>query len=352
MLILMQQTATQADIERVLATVVELGFQARPIPGEQRMAIGVVGNDRQIDGSRLEALPGVREIIHVSAPYKLVSREWKKSDTEIRLFNGTVVGGKGIVVMGGPCSVESEEQIMEAAAFVAAMGGAVLRGGAYKPRSSPYSFQGMGEEGLKILARAREKYGLAIITEAIDGESADRVADYADIIQIGARNMQNFALLRHVGKLDKPVLLKRGISATIKELLLAAEYILSEGNEKVILCERGIRSFDDATRNVMDIAAIPILKQLSHLPVIADPSHGTGLRNKVIPMSRAAVAAGADGLIVEMHPHPEKALSDGMQSLYPEQFGELVREVGKIAAVLDRSVLSISSRGIREILEG
>ncbi|HEY9765632.1 MAG TPA: 3-deoxy-7-phosphoheptulonate synthase [Chroococcales cyanobacterium] len=338
MLILMQQTANQADIERVMATVVELGFQARPIPGEQRMAIGVVGNDRQIDGSRLEGLPGVLEIIHVSAPYKLVSREWKKKNTEILLSNGVLLGGEKVVVMGGPCSVESEEQIMEAASFVAAMGGTVLRGGAYKPRSSPYSFQGMGEEGLKILARAREKYGLAIITEAIDSESADRVAAYADIIQIGARNMQNFALLRHVGKLDKPVLLKRGISATLKELLLAAEYILSEGNEKVMLCERGIRSFDDATRNVMDIAAIPILKQLSHLPVIADPSHGTGLRNKVIPMSRAAVAAGADGLIVEMHPHPENALSDGMQSLYPEQFGELVREVGKIAAVLDRSV--------------
>jgi 3-deoxy-7-phosphoheptulonate synthase len=334
----MQQTANQADIERVMATVVELGFQARPIPGEQRMAIGVVGNDRQIDGSRLEGLPGVLEIIHVSAPYKLVSREWKKKNTEILLSNGVLLGGEKVVVMGGPCSVESEEQIMEAASFVAAMGGTVLRGGAYKPRSSPYSFQGMGEEGLKILARAREKYGLAIITEAIDSESADRVAAYADIIQIGARNMQNFALLRHVGKLDKPVLLKRGISATLKELLLAAEYILSEGNEKVMLCERGIRSFDDATRNVMDIAAIPILKQLSHLPVIADPSHGTGLRNKVIPMSRAAVAAGADGLIVEMHPHPENALSDGMQSLYPEQFGELVREVGKIAAVLDRSV--------------
>lgn len=338
MLILMQQTATPADIERVMATVRELGFQAKPIPGEQRTAIGVVGNDRRVDSTRIEGLPGVMEVVHVSAPYKLVSREWKGEDTVITLPNGTEIGGRRVAVMGGPCAVESESQIFTAAEQVAAAGATILRGGAFKPRTSPYAFQGMGEEGLKLLAAAGKKYDLAVVTEAIDPASADAVAEWADLIQIGARNMQNYALLRYVGRLRKPVVLKRGISATLKELLLAAEYLMSEGNDQVILCERGIRSFDDTTRNVLDLAAIPILKQLSHLPVIADPSHGTGLRNKVIPMARAAVAAGADGVIVEMHPQPEKALSDGMQSLYPAQFEELVREIERVAGAIDRTL--------------
>ena len=338
MLIVMQQKVTEADIERVVRIIEEMGYQARQIPGEQRVAIGVVGNDRQIDSSRIEGLPGVQQVIHVSAPYKLVSREWKSEDTVIALPNGTVIGGNAIAIMAGPCAVESEEQIMQAAEQVAAAGGTILRGGAFKPRTSPYSFQGMAEEGLKLLAQARERFNLAIVTEAIDQASADQVAAYADIIQIGARNMQNYALLRYVGQLKKPVLLKRGISATIKELLLAAEYLLSAGNEQVILCERGIRSFDDATRNVMDIAAIPIVKNLSHLPIIADPSHGTGLRHKVTAMARAAIAAGADGVIIEMHPSPEHAFSDGTQSLYPDQLVSLVREVERIAAAVDRTM--------------
>lgn len=342
MLVVMKQKATAADIERVVRVIGELGYQARQIPGEQRVAIGVVGNDRQVDGTRVAGLPGVAEIIHVSAPYKLVSREWKNQATTIKLSNGTVIGGPAVVVMGGPCAVENEGQLMEAAAQVAAAGSTVLRGGAFKPRTSPYSFQGLGEEGLKLLAKARERFNLAIITEAIDQNSADLVAQYADIIQIGARNMDNYALLRYVGKLNKPVLLKRGNSATIKEWLLAAEYIVSEGNEQVILCERGIRGFDTYSRNVMDIAAIPYLKQVSHLPVIADPSHGTGLRMQVTAMARAAIAAGADGVIVEMHPHPDEAFSDGMQSLDPEQFMQLMTEVQNIAKAVDRTIMQLS----------
>lgn len=338
MLIVMEQSATSADVQRVVHAIERMGYTARAIPGEQRTAIGVVGNDKRVDSSTIEGLPGVREVIHVSAPYKLVSREWKRADTIITLPNGTTIGGRDVCIMGGPCAIESEEQIMLAAEIVRRAGGTVLRGGAFKPRTSPYSFQGLGEQGLKVMARARERYGLALVTEAIDLASADLIAGYADIIQIGARNMQNFALLKHVGKLEKPILLKRGLSATIKELLLAAEYVVSEGNEQVILCERGIRSFDDSTRNVMDIAAVPVLKHLSHLPTIADPSHGTGRRDKVTVMARAAIAAGADGLIIEMHPEPERALSDGMQSLYPDQFTAMVREVERVASAIDRSV--------------
>jgi 3-deoxy-7-phosphoheptulonate synthase len=334
----MEQNATDEDIARVNDAIKDLGFEARPIAGEQRTAIGVVGNDKRVDSSRIEGLPGVREVIHVSAPYKLVSREWKKEPTVIRLDNGTEIGGKAVVVMGGPCAVENEEQIMRAAEIVRNAGATVLRGGAFKPRSSPYSFQGLARQGLELLAKAKSKFKLAVVTEAIDTQSADMIAEYADIVQIGARNMQNFSLLKHVGKLKKPILLKRGLSATIKELLLAAEYIVSEGNEQVILCERGIRSFDDSTRNVLDIAAVPVVKSMSHLPTIADPSHGTGRRDKVTVMARAAIAAGADGLIVEMHPEPERALSDGMQSLYPEQFREMMREVERVALAIDRSV--------------
>jgi 3-deoxy-7-phosphoheptulonate synthase len=291
-----------------------------------------------VDASRLEALPGVLQIIHVSQPYKQVSREWREEPTIIELANGTRIGGNEVVMMAGPCSVESESQILGMAQQIRDAGATVLRGGAFKPRSSPYSFQGMAEAGLRLLARARDETGLAIVTEAIDPEGVDLVAQYADIIQIGARNMQNFSLLRRAGRSGRPVLLKRGIAATINELLLSAEYILAEGNGQVILCERGVRSFDTHTRNLLDLTAIPVVKALSHLPIIADPSHGTGLRSKVIPMGRAAVAAGADGLIVEVHPDPEHALSDGAQSLYPSQFEELMTQAGEIARAIGRDL--------------
>lgn len=338
MLVVMQHGATEEQIRRVVDTIEELGYGARAIPGAQRTAVGLVGNDGRVDASRLAALPGVKEIIHVSQPYKQVSREWKDEPTIIRLPGGVTIGGDEVVVMAGPCSVESEEQILEAARRVRDAGGVILRGGAFKPRTSPYSFQGLGERGLELLAKAREATGLLTVTEAMDPESMDLVAQYADIIQIGARNMQNFSLLKRAGKSEKPVLLKRGPAATITELLLSAEYLLAEGNGKVILCERGIRSFDTTTRNLFDVTAVPIVHELSHLPIIADPSHGTGRRDKVIPMARAAVAAGADGVMIEVHPHPDRALSDGAQSLYPEQFEQLMREIAVIAEAIGRRV--------------
>ncbi|NIN70332.1 MAG: 3-deoxy-7-phosphoheptulonate synthase, partial [Gemmatimonadetes bacterium] len=330
--------ATDAEVQRVVDTIEELGYEARPMPGRQRTAVGLVGNDGRVDASRLAALAGVKEIIHVTQPYKQVSREWKKESTVVQLPGGLRIGGTDVVVIAGPCSVESEEQILAAACAVRESGASLLRGGAFKPRTSPYSFQGLGEEGLKLLAKAREETGLLVVTEAMDPESVDLVAQYADIIQIGARNMQNFSLLKRAGRTGKPVLLKRGIAATITELLLSAEYLLAEGNQDVILCERGIRGFDNATRNVLDVSAIPVVHGLSHLPIIADPSHGTGLRDKVIPMARAAVAAGADGVMVEVHPRPDRALSDGAQSLYPEQFAELMGEIRVITEAIGRSV--------------
>jgi 3-deoxy-7-phosphoheptulonate synthase len=339
MLVVMSHSATPEQIQEVVDTIREMGYEAAPIPGKQRTAVGLIGNDGKVDASRLAALGGVLEIIHVSQPYKQVSREWREEPTIIELSNGTRIGGSEVVTMAGPCSVESEAQILASAHRLAAAGATVLRGGAFKPRTSPYSFQGMGEEGLKLLARAREETGLAIVTEAIDSESLELVAEYADIVQIGARNMQNFSLLRHAGRVGKPVLLKRGMAATIKDLLLSAEYILAEGNGQVILCERGVRGFDSHTRNLLDLTAIPVVKSLSHLPIIADPSHGTGLRAKVIPMARAAVAAGADGLIIEVHPDPEHALSDGAQSLFPEQFEELMQQVGVIARAIGRDLV-------------
>ena len=338
MLIVMHNSATPEEVDRVCAVITDMGFEPRPMPGEQRTAIGLVGNDTRVDDTRVRGLPGVARVIHVSAAYKQVSREWRKEPTIIELFNGARIGGDAIVVMGGPCGVESEDQLMRAAECVAETGAKVLRGGAFKPRTSPYAFQGMGEPGLELLAKARERFGLAIITEALDPRNAELVAQYADIVQIGARNMQNFALLKEVGQLGKPVMLKRGMAATIKEWLLAAEYVVNEGNGDVMLCERGIRSFDPATRNVMDVAAIPLVKRLTHLPVIGDPSHATGVREMVTPMARAAVAAGADGIIVETHPDPNAALSDGPQALYPDQFRALVREVDAIATVLGRGM--------------
>jgi 3-deoxy-7-phosphoheptulonate synthase len=338
MLIVMRHGAAEEDIRRVAATIEEMGYQARPMPGKQRTTIGLVGNDGRVDGSRLAALPGVQEIIHVTKPYKQVSREWKADSTLVRLPGGLTVGGDEVVVMAGPCSVESEQQILESARTVREAGATVLRAGAYKPRSSPYSFQGMGRAGLKLLARAREETGLLIVTEAMDAEEMDFVAEVADIIQLGARNMQNYSLLKRAGRSGKPILLKRGLSATIQELLLSAEYILAEGNPNVILCERGVRGFDPATRNIFDLSAIPVVHGLSHLPIIADPSHGTGHRDMVIPMARAAVAAGADGLLVEVHPSPDRALSDGAQSLYPEQFERMMKEARLIAEAIGRRV--------------
>jgi 3-deoxy-7-phosphoheptulonate synthase len=336
MLIVMERHAGEASVRRVIEAVNAMGYEARPIPGRQRVAIGVIGNDGRLDPSRIQSLPDVLEVIHVSQPYKQVSREWREEATIVTLSNGVEVGGVGVVVMAGPCAVESAEQILATAERVRAAGASVLRGGAFKPRSSPYTFQGLGEAGLKHLAMARERTGLAIVTEALDTDTLPAVADVADIVQIGARNMQNYSLLKMAGRLEKPVLLKRGMAATIRDLLLSAEYVVSEGNPKVILCERGVRSFDTQTRNMLDLTAIPVVHMLSHLPIIADPSHGTGLRGKVSPMARAAVAAGADGLLIEVHVHPEAALSDGAQSLDPAEFERLMDEVDPIARAVGR----------------
>jgi 3-deoxy-7-phosphoheptulonate synthase len=338
MLVVMEHGATDEQIARVVDVIREMGYQPRPMPGAQRTTVGLVGNDGRVDGSQLEALDGVAEVIHVSKPYKQVSREWTPENTLVTIAPGVTFGGSAIPIIAGPCSVESEQQIVLAAQQVRDAGGAALRGGAFKPRSSPYSFQGLGQAGLTLLARARAETGLLIVTEAMDAEGLDQVVEVADIVQLGARNMQNYSLLKHAGRCGKPILLKRGLSATIQELLLSAEYILAEGNRQVILCERGIRSFDQATRNLFDLSAVAVVHGLSHLPIVADPSHGTGHRDMVIPMARAAVAAGADGLLVEVHPAPDRALSDGAQSLYPEQFERMMKEVRLIAEAIGRRV--------------
>ena len=344
MLVVMQPNASAADIDKVCDEIVRQGFKPLPMPGAVRTAIGLLGDDAQVDWSYIEGLAGVANVLIVQKPYRQASREWKNESTIVEIAPGVRVGGRDVVVFAGPCSVESEAQILASAHAVRNAGAHALRGGAFKPRSSPYAFQGLGLEGLKLLALARNETGLAIVTEAMDERGADMVAEYADCIQIGARNMQNYSLLRHVGKLGKPVLLKRGMAATINDLLLSAEYVLSEGNPNVILCERGVRTFDSATRNLFDLTAIPVVQKLSHLPIVADPSHGTGLRDKVTPMARAAVAAGADGIIVEVHPTPDKALSDGAQSLYPEQFIELVRQLRLIAGAIDRQLAPTPDR--------
>jgi 3-deoxy-7-phosphoheptulonate synthase len=341
MLVVMQPKASSADIDRVCEEITRQGFKPLPMPGEVRTAIGLLGDDAKVDWSYIEGLPGVASVLIVQKPYRQAAREWRTESTVVEIAPGVRVGGDEIPVFAGPCSVESEAQILAAAHAVRAAGATALRGGAFKPRSSPYAFQGMGKQGLELLALARRETGLAIVTEAMDERGADLVAEYADCIQIGARNMQNYSLLRHVGTLGKPVLLKRGMAATINDLLLSAEYILSEGNPNVILCERGVRTFDSATRNLFDLTAIPVVHKLSHLPIVADPSHGTGLRDKVTPMARAAVAAGADGILVEVHPTPDKALSDGAQSLYPEQFTQLVKELRAIAGAIGRSIATL-----------
>ena len=332
----MDAAASAEDVARVVEAVETLGLQAHPIPGAQRTAIGITGNRGSVDSGAFENLPGVVEVIPVSAPYKLVSREAKRENTVVAVA-GVPVGGTSLAVIAGPCAVESEEQALAIGRRVREAGARLYRGGAFKPRTSPYSFQGLGEEGLKILAKVRSETGLGIVTEVLDTETAELVAEYADCLQIGARNMQNFSLLRKVGRLKVPVLLKRGMAATIEELLLSAEYLLAEGNYDVILCERGVRTFADHTRNTLDLSAIPYVQRISHLPILVDPSHGTGKRQKVLPLSRAAIAVGADGLLVEVHHNPEAALSDGPQALLPEMFTQLMGEIGALAPVVGRT---------------
>ncbi len=333
MLIVMKAEATDAQVEEVLKVIRDLGFKPHPMPGATRTAIGITGNQGAIDPAHFEMLSGVGEAIRVSKPYKLVGRDLKQDDTIVRV--GEVeVGGAEPAIIAGPCAVETYEQTMEIAEIVASCGVKLFRGGAFKPRTSPYAFQGLGEDGLKILSEARDRFGLSIVTEVLDTETADLVEEYADIMQVGARNMQNFSLLRRVGQARKPVMLKRGMSATLDELLLAAEYIMAEGNYNVILCERGVRTFADHTRNTLDLSIVPAVQNRSHLPIIVDPSHGTGKRHKVIPLARAAIAAGADGIMVEVHNHPEQALSDGPQALLPDMFKQLVAEVQAIHKVI------------------
>ena len=336
MLIVMDAGASAEDVARVVDTVQGLGLQAHPIPGAQRTAIGITGNRGTVDRGAFENLPGVTEVIPVSAPYKLVSREAKRENTVVSV-GGVLVGGQKLAVAAGPCAIESEARAVEIGRRVQEAGANLYRGGAFKPRTSPYSFQGLGAEGLKILSRVRAETGLPIVTEVLDTETAELVAEHADCLQVGARNMQNFSLLKKLGRIKKPVLLKRGMSATIEELLLSAEYLLAEGNYDVILCERGIRTFADHTRNTLDLSAVPYVQRISHLPIVVDPSHGTGKRAKVLPLSRAAVAVGADGLLIEVHDEPEHALSDGPQAILPEMFGELVLQLRRLAPVVGRT---------------
>jgi 3-deoxy-7-phosphoheptulonate synthase len=341
MLIVMQSHATEEQVRAVCDRIESLGLKAHPIPGSTRTAIGITGNKGAVDLGVLESMPGVLECIPVSKPYKLASRDVKEETTIVRVAtpSGQVaIGGNHVAVIAGPCAIESPEQAMTVAERVKSAGVRLFRGGAYKPRTSPYSFQGLGEPGLKILAEVRARFGLGIVTEAVDQESLELVEQYADVIQIGARNMQNFSLLKSAGRSKKPVLLKRGMSATLDEFLMAAEYVLAEGNYNVVLCERGVRTFSDFTRNTLDLAVVPAVQQRSHLPILVDPSHGTGRRQKVLPLSRAAVAVGADGLLIEVHHQPENALSDGMQSILPEELDQLLGEIRQIAGVLHRSV--------------
>src|SRR5690349_9102151 len=338
----MQAHASEEQVRAVCERVEALGYRAHALPGAQRTAIGVTGNRGEVEPGALEEMPGVQELIRVSKPYKLVSRDVKEENTVVG-FPGSdaTVGGKQLAIVAGPCAIESRDQAFTVAERVCRAGAQFFRGGAYKPRTSPYSFQGLGEVGLRIMAEIRDQFGMKIITEAIDHESLELVEEYADVIQIGTRNMQNFSLLKRAGRAKKPVLLKRGMSATLEEFFMAAEYIMSEGNYNVVLCERGVRTFADHTRNTLDLSLVPAVQRLSHLPIVVDPSHGTGKRNKVTPLSRAAVAVGADGLIVEVHTDPDKALSDGMQSLFPEQFEDLMAQVRQIAPVVGRTMPAI-----------
>jgi 3-deoxy-7-phosphoheptulonate synthase len=339
MLVVMQSRATTDEIRAICERIESLGFRAHSVEGTQRYAIAVTGDLRGIEAWGLEELPGVQEIIRISKPYKLVSRESKPENTIVRFPNSDVtIGGEEFAIIAGPCSVESRSQTLTVAEKVALAGARLFRGGAYKPRTSPYAFQGMGVEGLKILAEVRERFGMLIVTEAVDTEALDAIEDYADMIQIGARNMQNFSLLKRAGRSPLPVLLKRGLSATLEELLMAAEYIMSEGNRNVVLCERGVRTFADHSRNTLDLSVIPAAQKLSHLPIISDPSHGTGRRDRVAPLALASAAVGADGLMVEVHHDPDRALSDGAQSLYPDQFAAMVLQLRAILPVVHRTL--------------
>jgi len=337
MVIIFGADAKAEEITHVKERLREKGFNLHESKGVDHTVIGVIGDTLTVDIRDMQVLPGVVDAYRISSPYKLVSREFKKENTVIKIKD-VEIGGKEIAIMAGPCSVESEEQTFTIAEAVSRAGAKILRGGAFKPRTSPYAFQGMEEEGLKILRNAADKYNMLVITEVMDKDQIDLIYKYTDIFQIGARNMHNFSFLKALGKTDKPIMLKRGISATIKEWLMSAEYILSGGNHEVIFCERGIRTYETYTRNTLDISAIPIIKKLSHLPIISDPSHGTGIRDKVLPMARASVAAGADGLMIEVHNNPEVALSDGAQSLYPNQFDELMEQNRMIASVLNRKI--------------
>jgi 3-deoxy-7-phosphoheptulonate synthase len=338
MVIVMEQSATEDQIQKVIETLVEVGYDVHRSTGVSHTVLGAVGSPRQVvDPTALELLAGVREVVKISEPYKLVGRTFKSADTVVDV-GGVKVGGAEVIVMAGPCSVESREQLGTVARAVLAAGARVLRGGAFKPRTSPYSFQGHGEEALGWMREVADELGLVIVSEVMDLRTIEMMLRYVDCLQVGARNMQNFDLLKELGRVRRPVLLKRGMSATIEEWLLSAEYLLAGGNQQVILCERGIRTFENATRNTLDISAIPVVKKRSHLPILVDPSHGTGRRDKVIPMARAAIAAGADGLLIEVHDNPEKALSDGAQSLYPHQFETLMGELRVIAPVVGRSL--------------
>ena len=338
MVIIMEHSASEEQVQKVIETLVDVGYDVHRSTGVSHTVLGAVGSPRQVlDPSQLELIPGVREVVRISEPYKLVGRTFKREDTVVDIA-GVKVGGPEVIAMAGPCSVESREQVGIVARAVAGSGARVLRGGAFKPRTSPYAFQGHGEEALRWMREAADASGLAVISEVTDLRTIEMMMGYVDCLQVGARNMQNYDLLRELGKVRKPVLLKRGLSATIEEWLLSAEYILAGGNSQVVLCERGIRTFENATRNTLDLSAIPVVKKRSHLPIVVDPSHGTGRRDKVIPMARAAVAAGADGLLIEVHNNPEKALSDGAQSLYPEQFDKLMGELRVIAPVLGRTL--------------
>lgn len=337
MIVVMKQGATRAQIVNVTARIEQLGCQVQISEGEERTIIGVIGNGRPLDREQIERMDGVERTVPILRPFKLASRDFHPQDTLVPV-NRVTIGGRQLIVMAGPCAVESHDQLLETARAVKEAGAHVLRGGVFKPRTSPYSFQGLGEEGLRLLVEAREETGLAVITEVMDPQQVPLVTTYADILQIGARNMQNYALLHAVGQAQRPVLLKRGMMATIEELLMAAEYILSHGNNRIILCERGIRTFEKYTRNTLDISAVPLLKQLSHLPVVVDPSHATGKRELVEPVSQAAVAAGADGLLIEVHPHPEEALSDGAQSLEPDRFARLMRRLQPVAEAVGRTL--------------
>ena len=338
MIVAMLEAATEEQVQKVIERLIDMGFEVHRSTGARKTVLGAVGARREFDIRDIEVLPGVGEVHRISSPYKLVAKTFRPEGTIVRFPNGVAIGADQVIIMAGPCSVESREQLFAVAETVSRSGAKFLRGGAFKPRTSPYSFQGLGEEALKLLREAADKFGMLVVTEVMEISQIPLMLPYVDLLQVGARNMQNFNLLRELGKVRKPVLLKRGIAATIEELLLSAEYLLAGGNYDVIVCERGIRTFETYTRNTLDISAIPIVKKLSHLPILADPSHGTGRRDKVAPMGRAAIAAGADGLLIEVHNCPDKALSDGAQSLYPEQFAELMGQLRVIAPAVGRRV--------------